>query len=128
MTNSTALAQIDPVLAASRGFLIAGKLKVCHGRYELTRDQITFYRYPRWLAALGVIGYLFMRSMKGTRDLELPLARIATIVRGAYGLNKKVMNIQMVDGTVHRVSVERFDEFSARLHDAMGGRGLALAA
>lgn len=125
---TTTLTHVDPVLAASRGCLIAAKLKVVPGRFELTRDHIVFYRYPRWLAALGLIGMLFMRSLKGTRDLELPLARIATIVRGAYGLNKKVMNIQMVDGTVHRVSVERFDEFAERLHDAMGGRGLALAA
>src|SRR5258705_12451776 len=126
MTN--ALTNVDPVLAASRGLLIVAKLRVWQGRFELTREQLVFYRFPRWVTMFGLIGLLFARSIRGTRELELPLAKIATIVRGAYGLDKKGMNIKMVDGTVHRISVERFDELAARLDDAMGGRGIALAA
>jgi hypothetical protein len=117
-----------PALATSRGALIISTLRVRSGRWELTRDQLVFYQFSRWYAAFGLLGALLMRYATGKRALDLDLRRIATVTRGRYGRNKKVMDVTMVDGQQHRLVVDSFDEVAARLHDVMGGRGLALAA
>jgi hypothetical protein len=117
-----------PAIATSRGALIVSALRVHPGRWELTRHQLVFHQFSRWLGGLGLLGVFFMKYARGTKALELDLPKIATITRGRYGRNKRVMDVTMVDGTVHRIVVDNFDEVAARLHDAMGGRGLALAA
>jgi hypothetical protein len=117
-----------PAIATSRGALIISTLRVRPGRWELTRHQLVFHQFSRWLGALGLIGVFLMKYARGSRALALDLPKIATITRGSYGRNKRVMDVTMVDGAVHRIVVDNFDEIAARLHDAMGGRGLALAA
>ena len=117
-----------PAIASSRGARIVSTLRVHHGRWELNRDQLVFFAFARWLNALGLIGALLMRFASGKRALELELKLIATVTRGKYGLSNRVMDVKMVDGTVHRIIVDDFEDFAASLNDAMWGRGVALAA
>lgn len=73
----------------------------------------------------GLIGILLGRRSKGTLALTVELARVRTVARGKYGVNKKVLDVTLDDGTCHRLLVDDFDRFGAALRDQLASRGTA---
>jgi hypothetical protein len=110
---TTALQVSDPVLDRWNGGLFKGKFQMVFARFELERDRLVVYEHSRWLAAMGLIGLLIARKRQGKRTIELEFTKIATIGRGKFGLNKKILDVTTTDGQSHRFQLE--DEASARI-------------
>ena len=118
----------ESVLFESPGGLLKGRHLDTTGRFELTASRIVYYRQsPLWLM-FGLIGALLGRRTTGKRVLELEFARIASIARGKYGLSKKILNFKMTDGSEHRLSIEKFDQFVEKLTATSGHTVAPLAA
>jgi hypothetical protein len=96
-------------------------------RIELTSTRLVVYKKSPIWAAFGVLGLLIARALPGKRGPELELSAIASVARGKYGFNKKILDVTMKDGTAYRLTVDRFDEMSARLRDLLGS-GVRFAA
>lgn len=118
--NQQALTVVEPVLFKSHGGLFVSKRRMAWAGIELTSARLVVYKKSIWLTGFGLIGALIARSMQGTRTLDLELGAIASIARGKYGFNKKILDVTMRNGTTHRITVDRFDEMVARLRDALG--------
>jgi hypothetical protein len=115
--NNQALTVQDKVLVNSNGGLIRGPLKVTLGRFELTPTHIIYYQRSRLWLMFGALGMLLSRGTAGKRALDIDLSKVASVARGKYGLNKKVLDVKMTDGTAHRLTVDKFDDFVARLRE-----------
>ncbi|MCA9675535.1 MAG: hypothetical protein H6709_12205 [Kofleriaceae bacterium] len=105
----------DPVLAASNGGLFKSKRRMAPGRFELTATRIIYYQRSSFWMAFGALGMLLSRLTAGKRALELDLTQIAAIARGKYGFNKNILDVTMRDGVAHRITIERYDDFTTRL-------------
>lgn len=114
-----------PPLATSNGGLIAGKLNVRIGKVELTAGELTVRVMSRFYMMFGLIGMLLGRKSKGTVALAVDLARITAVARGKYGVNKKILDVTVDGGAVHRIMVDDFDRFAAALRDQLAARGTA---
>lgn len=125
MTMTHALVPTDNVLSASNGGVFKSKFRMQPGRFELTPSHIIYYKKSSFWMAFGLIGVLVLRGQKGTRDFEIELHKIASIERGKHGFNKNILDLTLVDGSKHRITVERFDEFSERLRAEHARRATA---
>lgn len=123
MSNQSLVAT-DNILARSNGTLIKGKLNVQLGRYELTDSRIIFYGKSKAFMMFGALGALLAMLAKGKRALDIELDAVQSVERGKYGLNKKVLDITMADGTVHRLGIDKFDQLSAVLRDQLSRHGV----
>ena len=122
-----ALIVTEAVLFQTRGMLILGKLRVHPVRYELQSDRIVVWKQPRILLGLGVLGLLFAAKMRGKRHLDIDLSQIRRYARGKYGLNKRVLDVTLADGTTHRLIVDKFEPFVDGLSQQLTARGMPLA-
>jgi hypothetical protein len=122
-----ALVPTEAVLFQTRGMLILGKLRVHPVRYELQSDRIVVWKQPRILLGLGLIGLLFAAKMRGKRHLDLELSQIRKYARGKYGLNKRVLDVTLADGAMHRLIIDKFDPFVDGLSQQLAARGNPLA-
>ena len=61
-----------------------------------------------------------LASKVGKRDTDIEYAGIASLARGKYALNKKILDIAMTDGSAHRISIDKFDEFVDKLTATTG--------
>jgi hypothetical protein len=98
--------------------------RVMLGRFELTATRIVYYQLSSLWMMFGLIGALLSRRSAGKQALELEFANISSIARGKYGLNKKILDVKLMDGSEHRLVVDKFDEFVERL-TAASGRAVA---
>ena len=73
----------------------------------------------------GALGAVLSRYSRGTHALDIELDRIASMDRGKFGFNKNILDVTLSDGTKHRLSVERYDEFTGQLREQMSRRGRA---
>jgi hypothetical protein len=110
MTNALVAAPIK-----FQGAIIYGKLKLHYARFELEPGKIVVYQHPRWLMGFGLIGLLIARKSQGKRVLDLELSKIAVLGRGKFGLNKKVLEVTMLDGEQYRFNVD--DEKAALIRN-----------
>src|SRR5688572_13058400 len=117
---SNALTVSDPVLARFHGGVIRGKLNAHYARFELEHDRLAVYQHSRFLVAFGLIGLLIMRRLKGRLVNVLEFSKIATIGRGKFGFNKKILDVTMADGTTHRFNLD--DTSAARIRAQIGQR------
>lgn len=115
----------EPVLATSNGGLIKGKMNVVFGRVELTARAVVFHQRSRLWMMFGLLGALLSMRSRGKRALELELTAISQLARGKYGLNKKILDVTMADGSTHRLMVDKYDDFTAQLRDQLA-RGARL--
>lgn len=118
----------EPVLATSNGGIFKSKLRMHFARFDLTATRIACYQKSSIWLAFGVLGVLISRYTAGKRTLELELGRVAGISRGKHGFNKNILELTMQDGAKHRLSVDRFDEFTALLRDQLGRHGALVSA
>jgi hypothetical protein len=116
-----------PVLFQTRGMVILGKLRVHPVRYELHADRIVIYKQSRILLGLGLIGLLLAAKMRGKHYLDLELSQIRRYGRGKYGLNKRVLDVTLADGTTHRLIIDKFEPFVDCLSQQLAARGTPLA-
>lgn len=112
---STALATTEPVIASTNGGLFKSKLRMHFARFDLTSSKIVTYQKSSIWLAFGALGILISRYTSGKRTLEIELAKVSTLARGKHGFNKNILDITMADGAKHRLSLDRFDEFTAQL-------------
>ncbi len=118
----------EPVLATSNGGIFKSKLRMHFARFELTATRIACYQKSSLWLAFGALGVLISRYTAGKRTLDLELGRVAAISRSKHGFNKNILEITMNDGAKHRLSVDRFDEFTAQLRDQLGRHGALVSA
>jgi hypothetical protein len=123
MTSTALTTTSAPVLVTSHGGIIRGKLKVDLGRVELTPKAIVFYRRNKLWYMFGLIGMLIAARTSGKRALDIDLGAITELARGKYGFNKKVLDLTLADGTAYRITVDKFDDFTAQLRDQLARRG-----
>ena len=113
---STALTTTtEPVIASTNGGLFKSKLRMHFARFDLTSSKIVTYQKSSIWLAFGALGILISRYTSGKRTLEIELSKVATLARGKHGFNKNILDITMSDGAKHRLSLDRFDEFTAQL-------------
>jgi len=110
---------VEPVLAETNGLIIRGKLNVRMGRYELTGSRLTFFMRSRIFMMFGALGALLQFLSKGKRELEIDLSKVTSMARSKYGLNKKILDVTLADGTVYRFGFDKFDDFTAKLRDQL---------
>ena len=74
------------------------------------------------LLALTFVGlYIGSSSALGetyeveTYAIEIPEGDDEAIARGKYGFNKNILDVTMRDGVAHRITIERYDDFTTRL-------------
>jgi hypothetical protein len=94
------------------GAVIYGKLKLKLARFELESDRLVVYEHSRLLMGLGLIGAILSRVLRGKRTIDLPYTMIATLGRGKFGFNKKVLDVTTVEGQTYRFNM---DDASASL-------------
>jgi len=125
--NQQALTVVEPALFQSQGGLFLSKRRMVFATIELTATHLVVYRKSMLWLFFGAIGALLSRGARGKRALELPVASIASVARGKYGFNKKILDVTMTDGKTHRISIERFDELCTQLRAQLGA-GVKFAA
>lgn len=118
-----ALTTTTPALFQSSGGLIRGKLKVDLGRLELTSTGVVFYQRNKLFYLFGLLGALLAARTTGKRALEIPLGAVTGLARSKYGFNKKVVDVTLADGAVHRLTIDKFDDFMTRLREELGRTG-----
>lgn len=119
---TTALTTTDaPPLARTNGGLIAGKLNVRLGKVELTARELRVMTPSRFFMMFGLIGMLLARRSKGKLALSIDLARVRSVARGKYGVNKKILDITVDDGQTHRIMVDDFEAFADALRGQLAG-------
>ena len=118
MNNQALVVQPAP-LATSNASHLVSRFRAYPGRIELTAPHLVFYQRSRLWLMFGALGMILSRLTAGRRAFDLELARVATIARGTFGLNKKILELTMADGTGHRFAVERYDELAAALRDQL---------
>jgi hypothetical protein len=119
----------DAVVAESRGGYFKSKLRMFQGRLELTSKSLVWYQSSIWWQMFGFIGALL--SMKGgKRTFDLDLTQIATLARGKYALNTKILDVTMADGAQYRFMINKYDDFTNELKSQMAkaGKPLEIAA
>jgi hypothetical protein len=121
--SDQAMTTTEPVLFESNGGRFQGKLRMFMGRFELTASRIVFYQRSIWWQMFGLIGALLGRRSAGKRVLDIELATIASLARGKFGLNKKILDITRTDGSEVRIAIDKYDAFTARLREELGKRG-----
>jgi hypothetical protein len=126
--SEQALTSTEPVLFESGGGLFKGKMRMFPGRFELTATRIVYYKRSLWWQMFGMIGALFAWKNRGKREREIELASVASIARGKYALNKKILDFTFTDGTTLRISVTKFEDFIAQLAVVSGQQVEPLAA
>ena len=118
MNPNTALTLAAPtVLATSSGGLFRGKFRMRFARIDLTTDRLQIHERNRWLASMGLLGFLLARWLAPKLVVDLPLAQIATLARGKFGLNKKILDLTATDGASYRLTITDYDAFTARLRE-----------
>ena len=123
---STALVPAAPTpIATTPGGVIISKLNVRLGRVELTAGELRVMAMSKFWMAFGVIGLLIGRKTRHKPVLTVDLGRVKAVARGKHGFNKKVLELTLEDGAVHRVMVDDFDPFGAVLRDQLAQRGSA---
>jgi hypothetical protein len=55
------------------------------------------------------------------------VSQIRRYARGKYGLNKRVLDVTLADGTTHRLIVDKFEPFVDGLSQQLSARGTPLA-
>ncbi len=115
--TDTALTTTEPVLFETDGGHFKGKLRMYGGRFELTARQLIFYQRSYWFQMFGLIGALLGMKSKGKRALEIELRQIRGLARGKFGLNKKILDVTLADGSEVRLSIAKYDELTARLRE-----------
>lgn len=128
MTTTALTTTSEPALISTSGGRIRGKLKVDLGRMELTGSAIVFYQRNRLWYLFGLLGALIAARTNGKRALTIELATIGEVARGKYGLNKKVLDVKLTDGSEHRLMLDKYDDFVAQLRDQLARRGRVEAA
>jgi len=113
----------EAVLFESSGGLLKGR-RMSPGRFELTATRVLYYRQSYLWLMFGLIGALLSRTSAGKRELELEFAKIASIARGKYGLNKKILDFKMADGSEYRLVIDKIDQFVEKL-TATSGHAIA---
>jgi len=121
MSNQS-LSVVDTVIARCNGTIIRGKLNVQLGRYELTSSRLTFFGKSKAFMMFGLLGALLALLSKGKRALDIELSQITSIARSKYGFNKKILDVTLADGTVHRLGLDKFEEFTGALRDQLTRR------
>jgi hypothetical protein len=123
-TPSALVAPTDPLLYQCSGGRFRGKFRMYFGRFEVTPTRLVYFEHSAWWQPFGALGMLLARSARGKRAAEFDHAQIRSFARGKFGLNKKILDLTMTDGTTHRFSIDKFDELIALLRDliARGGR------
>ncbi|MBX3158675.1 MAG: hypothetical protein KF773_22090 [Deltaproteobacteria bacterium] len=116
MTQQQALSPAQ-ILFTSNGGLFRSKWRVHFGRYELTPTHLIWYQRSSFWLAFGALGMLLSRGTSGKRARDFELRAIAKAVRGKHGVNKKILDLTLTDGTTARLSVDKFDELVARLRE-----------
>jgi hypothetical protein len=116
---STAITVSDPVIARYNGAVIRSALNLRLARFDLERDRLVVHEASRWLAGFGLLGLLLARVFKGTRT-DIDFSRIAAVARGKFGLNKKILDVEMVDGTKYRLNIS--DDFAGRIRSQLAQR------
>lgn len=116
MTHA-ALVPTGSMIARSNGAILRGKLSLRLARLELTSDRLRVYQHSRWLMMFGLVGMLIARRSRGVLAIDLELTQIATLGRGAFGRNKKVLDLTTTDGAAHRIMVDDFDAFTGQLRE-----------
>ena len=122
MTTHALATTPSPVIATSHGGRFKSKLRVFFGRFELTSDRVIYYEKSSLWLMFGALGALLSRYSSGKRHTELELSRIASTARGKFGFNKNILDVTMTDGTSHRFTIERYDEFTAALNEQLARR------
>jgi hypothetical protein len=121
--TTTALATISaPVLAASSGGRFKSKFRMYFGRFELTSDRLTYYEKSGIWLMFGALGMLLSRYSAGKMHTAIDLSRIASTARGKHGFNKNILDVTLTDGTSHRFTIDRYDEFTAALNEQLARR------
>lgn len=122
---STALVPTTTPIASTPAGLIKSKLNVKMGRAELTASSLDVYVTSPLFMMFGLIGALLGRKSKGKLGLAIDLATVRGVARGKHGLNKKVLELTVEGGAVHRLMIDDFDRFSAALREQLSARGSA---
>jgi hypothetical protein len=122
-----AMTPTDSVVAESRGGYFKSKLRMAQGRIELTSKSLIWYQSSIWWQMFGFLGALL--SLKGKRTFDLDFTQIASLARGKYALNTKILDVTMADGAQHRFMINKYDAFTAELKNqlAKAGRPLEIA-
>ena len=105
------------------GGILRGKLRMHYARFELASDQLVVYQHSRWLMGMGLIGFLLARKLQGKRIIEIGFDDIESIGRGRFGLNKKILEVTLKDGTLHRFSMD--DDASMKIREQVAQRSVA---
>lgn len=111
---------LEPVVATSNGGYFTSKRRMNLGRWELTAKRLVFYQWSSLWMMFGVIGALIGMRSAGKRKVDLELTRIDSFARGKYGMNTRILDVKMTDGSEHRLSLDRFDDFTASLRGQLG--------
>ena len=119
--NQQAISVVESPLFQSNGGLFVSKRRMVFARVELTSTRIVVYKKSAFWTAFGLIGVLIAMKLSGKRALDLEYGAIASVARGKYGFNKKILDVTMKDGVTHRLSIDKFDEVVARLRELAGG-------
>lgn len=118
--NVSAMTTSDPVLAQTGGGRFKGKLRMFFGRFELTGRELVFYQRSIWFQMFGLIGALLGRKSAGKRTIALELGQVRSLARGKFGLNKKILDVTMADGSAHRFAFDDYDDFTSHLRAQVG--------
>src|SRR5262249_42290420 len=120
--NVNAITTTEPVLFESNGGRFQGKLRMFPGRFELTAARIVFYQRSIWWQMFGLIGVLLGRRSAGKPALDMEPTAIASPARGKFGLNKKILDLTLTDGSTVRLMIDTYDDFTARLREELAKR------
>lgn len=120
---STAMTVQVPATVKFHGGILRSTLRVHYARFEVAPDQLVVYQHSRWLMGMGLIGLLLARKLQGKRAIEISFGDIENIGRGKFGLNKKVLEVTMKDGTLHRFSLD--DDASMKIRELVAQHGIA---
>jgi hypothetical protein len=122
MTTHALTTTTAPVLVTTNGGLFKSKFRMHLGRFELTHDRIVYYQKSFFFMMFGALGLLLSRYSPGKRTLDIELSRIASLARGKHGFNKNILDLTLTDGSTHRLSLDRYDDFTAQLRDQLSRR------
>ena len=108
----------ETVLYKANAVYIKSKLQAKQGALYVTSERIVFETKPMlMILVFGLIGWLLARNKKTN---EFPLADITNFQRTKHGLNKKVAEFELIDGSKYRFGVSgKWEDFDLAYQKAI---------
>lgn len=95
---------------------LKSKVMLMQGTLTLTETHLKLEAHKTGVSGFGVLGSLLKRKVESeTFGFNVPLSDITSVTQGKHGVNKNVLEIELIDQIEYRILVDDYSKWSLLL-------------